>query len=54
MGMTMLIFAIYIGKVQITPEYYSLFLKSVKIAFAFFTVLCFGSIFALLTKGKVR
>ena len=25
MGMTMLIFAIYIGRVQITPEYYSLF-----------------------------
>ena len=54
MGMTMLIFAIYIGEVQITPEYYSLFLRSVKMAFAFFTVLCFGGIFGLLTRGKVR
>jgi len=54
MGIAMLIFAIYIGKVQITPQYYSLFLTSVKIAFIIFAVLCFIGIFASLARGKVR
>lgn len=54
MGMTMLIFALLIGRVQITPEYYPFFLKSVKVAFAFFTALCFGGVFASLARGKVR
>jgi EmrB/QacA subfamily drug resistance transporter len=54
MGITILIFSIYIGKVQITPEYYPVFLKCLKIAFIFFTVLCIGGIFASLIRGKVR
>lgn len=54
MGMTMLIFAVFVGRVQITPEYYPFFLKSVKVAFAFFTALCFGGVFASLARGKVR
>jgi hypothetical protein len=54
MGIALLIFAIYIGKVQITPEYYPLFLRCTKLAFAFFTVLCFGGIFASLARGNVR
>jgi MFS family permease len=33
MGITMLIFAIYIGRVEITPEYYSVFVASMKTAF---------------------
>ena len=54
MGIAMLIFAIYIGRVQITPEYYPLFLRSAKAAFIIFAVLCFGGIFASLARGKVR
>ena len=54
MGIAMLIFALYIGRVQITPEYYLLFVKSVKLIFAIFAILCFGGIFASLTRGKVR
>jgi EmrB/QacA subfamily drug resistance transporter len=54
MGIALLIFAIYIGKVQITPEYYPLFLRCTKLAFSFFTVLCFGGIFASLARGNVR
>jgi hypothetical protein len=54
MGITILIFSIYIGKVQITPEYYPVFLKCLKIAFIFFTVLCLGGTFASLIRGKVR
>ena len=54
MGIVMLIFALYIGRVKITPEYYPAFLRSAKIAFFIFAFLCFGGIFASLARGKVR
>jgi len=54
MGIVMLIFAIYLGKVQITPEYYESFLKSTNTAFIVFAVLCFAGIFASLARGKLR
>jgi EmrB/QacA subfamily drug resistance transporter len=54
MGITILIFSIYIGDVQIAPEYYPVFLKCMKLSFTFFAVLCFGGIFASLARGKVR
>ena len=54
MGVAMLMFALYIGRVQITPEYYSLFQESMKTSFIVFAVLCFGGIFASLARGKVR
>lgn len=54
MGIVMLIFATYIGRVQITPEYYPLFVKSARVAFAIFATLCFGGIFASFARGKVR
>lgn len=54
MGITVLIFAIHIGHIQITPEYYPLFLKSMRSAFIFFACLCSGGVFASLTRGKVR
>ncbi len=54
MGMTMLIFSVYIGKVQITPESYPLFLKCVKLTFTFSAVPCLGGILASLAGGPVR
>jgi len=54
MGVAMLMFTLYMGRVQITPEYYPLFQQSVKTAFIIFAVLCFGGIFASLARGKVR
>ena len=54
MGIAMLIFAMYIGKVEITPEYYPAFVKSMKIALAIFATLCFAGIFASLARGKIR
>ena len=54
MGIAMLIFSIYIGKVQIAPQHYVLFLKSVKTSFMVLAILCFGGIFASLARGKVR
>jgi len=54
MGITMMLFSLYIGRVQITPEYYPLFLRSFKTAFVIFSVLSCGAIFASLARGKVR
>jgi EmrB/QacA subfamily drug resistance transporter len=54
MGIAMLLFAIYIGRVEITPEYYPLFLSSTKMAFIIFTALSCGGIFASLVRGKTR
>jgi EmrB/QacA subfamily drug resistance transporter len=54
MGIAMLTFALYIGRVEITPEYYPLFQQSMKTSFIVFAALCFGGIFASLARGKVR
>jgi EmrB/QacA subfamily drug resistance transporter len=54
MGMVMLIFSLYIGRVQITPSSYPLFIKSVKVAFIIFTALCVAGIFASLSRGRMR
>jgi EmrB/QacA subfamily drug resistance transporter len=54
MGIAMLMFTLYIGRVQITPEYYQFFQQSMKTSFIIFAVLCFGGIFASLARGKVR
>jgi len=52
MGITMVIFALLIGKVEITAPHYPQFLKSVKVIFTVFTILSFGGIFASLARGK--
>jgi MFS family permease len=52
MGIAMVVFAMYIGRVEITPEYYPVFVKSMKIASLIFAILCFGGIFASLARGK--
>lgn len=54
MGVAMLLFTLYVGRVQITPEYYPLFLTSIKTAFIIFAVLCFFGIFASLARGRLR
>jgi MFS family permease len=54
MGLTILIFSLYIGRVQITVESYPLFLKSAHIAFTLFVLLCFGGVFASLARGRIR
>jgi EmrB/QacA subfamily drug resistance transporter len=52
LGIVLLIFAIYIGKVQITPEYYPQFIQSSRAAFIIFAALCFAGIFASVARGK--
>ena len=54
MGIAMLLFAIYMGRVQITPDQFPNFLKSMKIAFIIFTFLCLVDIFISLARGEVK
>jgi EmrB/QacA subfamily drug resistance transporter len=54
MGITTLIFTLYIGPVEITPECYPLFLDCVRSAFIVFAILCGGAIVASLARGKLR
>jgi MFS family permease len=54
LGISLLLFAIFIGRVQITPEYYPLFLKSMRVAFIIMAALCFLGIFASIARGKTR
>lgn len=49
-----MVFAVYIGRVQITPANYPIFMKSIRAAFAIFAIWCFAGIFASLARGKVR
>lgn len=51
MGIVMLIFSLYIGRVQITPENYMAFLKSTRIIFLIFTLLCILGIYISLKTG---
>jgi len=53
-GIATLMFALYMGSVQITPDNYPLFQQSMKTSFIIFATLCFGGIFASLARGKVR
>jgi EmrB/QacA subfamily drug resistance transporter len=53
LGIITLLFALFIGHEQITPEHYSAFLQSTQIIFIVSAVLCFGGIFAsLISSGK--
>ena len=54
MGMAMMIFAIFIGRVQITPASDPLFMKSMKVAFTISTGLCIAGLFASLSRGRMR
>ena len=53
MGIATLIFAIFMGRVQVTAAYYPVFIKSVKIAFVIFSILCTGGIYLSLARGRL-
>jgi EmrB/QacA subfamily drug resistance transporter len=54
MAITTLISALYLGGVEVTPEYFSLFLMSLKTSFGVFAALSFCAIFASLAGVKIR
>ena len=54
MAIVMILFTIYIGHNEITPQFYAPFLESFKVGLIIFVVICFGGMVALLAGGKVR
>jgi EmrB/QacA subfamily drug resistance transporter len=54
MGIATLIFALFIGRAQITPEYYPMLIKSVRVAFIVSACLCVCGIFFSLYRGRLR
>lgn len=53
-GIAMAIFAIYMGRVEIVPLYYTQLLLSIKLTLTIFGFLCVGGIFASLIRGNLR
>ncbi len=55
MGIMMILFSLYIGQAEITPEYYPQFLTSVRTGFIIFTVVSiFGLLCQLVARGADR
>ncbi|MFP4025867.1 MAG: MFS transporter [Thiohalospira sp.] len=54
MGIAMMIFSIFIGKVEINPSNYDAFILSLRTAFVIFGTLCFIGIFFSLGRGKQK
>ena len=54
MGIATVVFSIFIGRNQITPEHFPALIKSISVAFVISALLCFGGIFASLVRGKLR
>ena len=54
MGIVTLIFALFIGRAQITPQSYPMLIKSVRVAFIVFACLCVSGIFFSLYRGRLR
>ncbi len=52
MGMAMMIFAVLVGRVQITPANQANFLRAIRTGFTIFAALCFLGIFASLARGN--
>jgi EmrB/QacA subfamily drug resistance transporter len=53
MGIAMLIFAVFIGRVEITSQCHLSFLRGVRVGFMVFSALCFIGVFSSLARGKV-
>jgi len=50
----MLLISLFMGRVQVTPEVYAQYVQSLQTAFAIFTALCIGGIFASMARGKTH
>ncbi len=54
LGLVLLLFSLYIGKVQIVPANYDLFIKTMRVAFGVSAIICFIGIFASAARGKTH
>ena len=53
MGISTLVLSLYLGRVEITPDVYDVFLKCVSVVFAIMSVLCLFGIAASLARGDI-
>jgi MFS family permease len=54
LAISTMMFSFFIGRAKIGPENFDLFIKSIKILFFIFFVLCTFGVFASMARGKVR
>ncbi|HOT06916.1 MAG: putative transporter [Methanosaeta sp. PtaB.Bin039] len=54
MSLAMLIFALYMGRVEIVPEYYERFLDATRAAFLLFSMLCAAGVATSLARGDMH
>ncbi|MBA7589362.1 hypothetical protein ES708_31444 [subsurface metagenome] len=54
MGIALMLFSLFLGRVEINPEYFDDFMQVMKISFIIFTFLCTGGVFASLARGKIE
>jgi EmrB/QacA subfamily drug resistance transporter len=54
MGIAMMILAVFVGRVAITPDAYPALLTSIRVGFSIFSVLCIFGIYFSLVRGKLR
>jgi EmrB/QacA subfamily drug resistance transporter len=54
MGIAMVTFTLLMGRVQIRPDHYPAFIKSVQVTFMILSVLCFFGIFSSLARGRLH
>ena len=54
MGLATMILALFMGRVQITPEHYPTLVTSVKTAFTIFSGLCTVGIYFSFSRGRLR
>ena len=54
LGIATLIIAVYVGNVQITPQYHAAFSSGFRLAFIIFAILCLIGIFSSMARGKLH
>jgi hypothetical protein len=54
LGILILVFALYLGKVNINPSNYTIFLESLKVAFLIFTAISGLSVLSSILVGKTK
>jgi EmrB/QacA subfamily drug resistance transporter len=54
MAIAVLLIALYVGRVRISPQHFPFFLKSIHLMFLICGTLCVGGIFASIARGKTR
>jgi hypothetical protein len=54
MGLAMLLFSLFMGRVRIAPGVYPQFLSAFRVGFILFAVLCAAGVFASLARGHMH